>query len=163
MKTKDFKKGISLIALVATIVIIGILLSAIVIRSRDILTKTSKKEFANELYLVESQVEKYYFKNSEYPISDSIQIDLSSIEDRDVYQFKEEQGYPDGVITLYKIDLYEADVDEAKRGTQDSGSKDVYAVSQDTGNIYYVAGYKSGYDTFYTLTDDLLDLIDLNK
>lgn len=154
------KKGITLLALTLTIAVILILASTIVLSSNDIIAKTKKSEFAKEVYTIQTLVKQYKFKNNVYPIDGSIEITLSEFDQNSVSQFSNEPTYSTGKITLEYIDLYEADVENTVRGNKKSGNqKDVYLVSNDTGRVYYLNGQKISGTVYYTLTDELKELI----
>ena len=59
------------------------------------------------------------------------------------------------MIPTQEVDLYEANVQETKRGQRnDANEKDIYIVSED-GVVYYMKGQEIGDKTYYTLTDEL--------
>lgn len=162
MKNKIYlKNGVSLVAVIATIVIAIIILSTVVISYNNIIGDTNKREFATEIYKVEKQVEQYEFLNGKLPVygSDLI-VSLSNADMLD--QFSNET-IADSKVTLKVIDLTEAGVESVKRGAKESGDLDIYAISETTKNIYYIKGVNFDSKNYYTLTDDLLKLIDINK
>lgn len=159
---KSKKDGISLLVLVITIVVTIILASTIVISYNAITTSTLKKEFAKEIYTIQKQVEQYKFMNNIYPLGEDITIDLSTINESNKIEFKDENGYESGKIILKKIDLYEAGVESVKRGVaKDGDTADVYAYSTVTGKAYYIKGVKISKVMYYSLTDELRKQIGL--
>jgi Tfp pilus assembly protein PilE len=160
---KDCKKrGITFIALITTIVVALIILSTVVIAFESIINNTQKSEFAKEAYLVKKQVLDYEFMNSNYPTEDNITIDLNSMDESSRNQFSEEPGYASNDIELISIDLAKAGVENVIRGTTTYGASDIYAFSITTKKIYYLMGESIGNDTYYTLTDELYKLLDIN-
>lgn len=157
MKSKTYKKeGMTLAILVVTIIIMMILISAIVVSFNSIKTSTRKKEFAKEIYTVESLVEKYKFEHEEYPVNDSKTFSLATINSTDKVQFINEPGYATNLVDFKVIDLYEAGVENITRGIKkNSNENDVYVLSLTTGKVFYLNGEKIGDDTYYTLTDEL--------
>lgn len=160
---KNYKFGISLIALLATIVITLILISTIVISTKNIMEDTSKRSFAKEIYLIKQKVDEYKFRNAKYPMKQDISINVDGLDASGREQFANEPGYGTGSITLKEINLYEAGVETVTRGTKKDSEYDVYALSQTTGKVYYLKGYKVGSTTYYTLTDGLLKMLDMSK
>lgn len=128
MKEKiNEKKGISLAALVCTIAVAVIILSAVTVSYSNIINTTKKREFANEIYTIQKMVEEYYFKNNKYPISDS---------------------------ATNEIDLYELGVNEVKRGLKKDGEEnDIYVVDETTGKVTYKKGEKIGGKIYNSLED----------
>ncbi len=151
------KKGISLMVLGITIVVMIILASTMVVSCQNMITDTLKQDFASEIYSLQKLVDTYYYLNQEYPILASIQIDLSEIDPIWWSQFEGEDIISQK-IELYQIDLEKCDVEQLKRGVGKT-SKDYYAVSQKTGKIYYIQGFQSENAIYYTLTPELKSVI----
>lgn len=133
-KKIEKKEGISLVALICTIVVGLIILSTVVFSFNNILNSTKKKEFANEIYTIEKMVEEYKFKNETYPI------------------ISETEG------TINELDLYELGVNETKRGRKEKGEDDIYTVDVTTGKVTYKKGVKIGSITYYNLDDNNQEL-----
>jgi len=160
---KNFKKrGISLIALVATIIVALIILSTVIFAFESIVNNTKKSEFAKEAYTVKKLVLNYEFMNSKYPTKDQITVDLTTLNETSKNQFSDEPGYATGSIILGTVNLSQAGVDNIVRGTTKYGDNDIYAFSVTTKKIYYLMGELIGNDIYYTLTDELYKLIDIN-
>lgn len=133
-KKIEKKEGISLVALICTIVVGLIILSTVVFSFNNILNSTKKKEFANEIYTIEKMVEEYKFKNEIYPI------------------ISETEG------TTNELDLYELGVNETKRGRKEKGEDDIYTIDVTTGKVTYKKGVKIGSITYYNLDDNNQEL-----
>lgn len=133
-KKIEKKEGISLVALICTIVVGLIILSTVVFSFNNILNSTKKKEFANEIYTIEKMVEEYKFKNEIYPI------------------ISETEG------TTNELDLYELGVNETKRGKKEKGEDDIYTIDVTTGKVTYKKGVKIGSITYYNLDDNNQEL-----
>lgn len=162
MKAKYFlKKGVTFIALLATIVIMIILATTIIVSSKDIISNTNRKEFAKEIYAVQKQVEKYKFSNSKYPVKDTqIEFTISNLY---AEQFSGE-SITDSKVILKEIDLTKADIETLKHGKKaNNEAYDVYAVSETTGKVYYLKGYSYKSTVYYTLTSELLKTINMSK
>ena len=156
---KERKKGISLLVLSITIVIMIILASTIVVSYSSIIQDTLKKDFASEIYAIEKLAQEYYFMNQEYPVSNSYILSLNSIQEEFRYQFEKEKIENDR-ITLYQIDFIQCGVENIKRGYH-TNEKDMYVISKTTGKVYYVDGITIEEMKYYTLTDDLKNSIGL--
>ena len=147
------KKGISLIVLSITIVVMIILASTIIVSYNGILEDTLKKDFANEIYSIQKLVEQYKFLNNEYPISEEHILDINQIEEKYRFEFEKEKIIYN-TIKLYVIDLSKCDVQNVKRGNGKI-KDDIYVVSKETGQVYYMMGVKISDMKYYTLIDDL--------
>jgi type II secretory pathway pseudopilin PulG len=157
------KKGLSLIALVASLVIMFLLASTVIISFNSIETDTKKKEFGKEIFLVSQLVKEYEFLNGSYPLSNDVNVDLNSIFDTSKNQFSDETGYATNTIVLKEIDLKKANVSNVVRGTQKYGASDIYLFSELTKKIYYLRGEKIGDTKYYTLTGDLYSILNINE
>ena len=162
MKEKiSLKKGVSLIVLLMTIAVMLILLTTITVSSSNIINNSKKRQFAKELYEIQNLVDKYKYENNDYPYiieNDENKTVKKNVENISNIFVGEEKV--DNVITLYPVNLSKAGVENLSRGTnKDDNENDVYAFSEKTGKVYYVKGYKVGDDTYYTLTDELKELL----
>jgi competence protein ComGC len=153
------KKGITLLALVATIVIISILLTTVTVSGIATMNNAKKMTFAAEVSLLQESVDSYSAKNNgEYPISDSIQLDLTGVTTDSKTQFAGEVITGDKIV-VYAIDYKLLGITSLKNGLSANGPEDIYVVSKDTKRVYYAKGIPVGSKTYYTLTDDLKSLI----
>ncbi|MCX8075303.1 MAG: hypothetical protein N2749_06955 [Clostridia bacterium] len=154
------KNGLTLIIIAATIIVAVILISAITISYNSIINSTSKKEFAKELFLVQNQVDNYYFRNNKLPVYESnIEVEITDVNMQT--QFLGET-ITDSKVILKEIDLIKADIEDLKRGQRKNGQFDVYAVSESTKKVYYLEGYILDSKKYYTLTDVLQKELDIN-
>ena len=162
MKEKiSLKKGVSLIVLLMTIAVMLILLTTITVSSSNIINNSKKRQFAKELYEIQNLVDKYKYENNDYPYiieNDENKTVKKNVENISNIFVGEEKV--DNVITLYPINLSKVGVENLSRGiNKEDNEEDVYAFSNKTGKVYYVKGYKVGDDTYYTLTDELKELL----
>ena len=70
MKNKILKnqKGISLIALTATILVLSIVTSVVVYNAKDSIQIREYKKLENDIEVLQGKVEMYYLKNDELPV-----------------------------------------------------------------------------------------------
>ena len=153
------KTGVSLIALVATIVIISILISSITISGIATINNANKMAFATEISLMQESVDSYLSRsNGQFPVGDSVQLDISGVTVSSKSQFDGEVITDDKII-LSVIDYKLLGLTSLKYGLKDEGPADIYAVSRDTKRVYYAKGFAVGNKTYYTLTEDLKAII----
>ena len=153
------KKGITLLALVATIVVMSILLTTVTISGIATVNNAKKMAFASEVSLLQESVDSYYTKNNgEFPISNSIQLNIAGVTAGSVTQFDGETINA-GKVVLYELDYSLLGISSLKYGLGKNGPEDIYVVSKDTKRVYYAKGVPVGSTTYYTLTDDLKALI----
>lgn len=153
------KRGITLLALIATIVIMGILLTTVTISGVATVNNANKMAFASEISLLQESTDAYIAKNNgEFPISNSIQLNISGVTANSKSQFDGET-IVDNKVVLYQIDYKLLGLTSLKYGASKNGPEDTYVVSKDTKRVYYAKGIPVVNKTYYTLTDDLKSLI----
>jgi type II secretory pathway pseudopilin PulG len=153
------KRGITLLTLIATIVVMSILLTSVTISGIATVNNANKMAFASEVSLLQESTDAYIIKNNgTFPISNSIQLDISSVTINSKTQFDDEV-ITDNKVILYELDYKLLGITSLKYGSGKDGPEDIYAVSKDTKKVYYAKGVAVGNKTYYTLTDDLKSLI----
>lgn len=157
------KKGFSLIALAVIVIIILILATSITIAANSTLNNSKKLAFANEIKMVQDSVLAYKSKNDgKLPVSEIVILDLSNISQKSKSQFYlNDEIIENEKITLYKIDYDKAKITSLKYGTGLQGHNDIYAVSEKTGKVYYTKGLKIGNQTYYTITEELANILSM--
>ena len=152
------KRGITLASVMIAVIIMIVFATTITIGTVNISNDAKRNKFASELAFVQEVVNTYYDKNGEYPISESINVGLDNVNNNDKLQFAMEDNYDKNIITLYTIDLAKLGQIEIIYGNG-TNAQDVYAVSKKTGKVYYPQGVSVGNVTYFTLTDELKQII----
>ena len=161
IKIINNKEGISLIILLITIAVILILLTTITFSVDNVINNTKKRQFAKEIYEVQNLVDKYKVENGDYPyIIENDEKKTITINVENFFDVFGSEDITDNIVTLYPINLSKAGIQNLSRGiNKNNNSNDVYAISNTTGIVYYVKGYKVGNNTYYNLTDELKSLL----
>ncbi len=153
------KKGMTLLALMATVVIMSILLTSVTISGIATINNANKMAFAAEVSLLQESTDAYSTKNNgSFPIGDSVLLNITGVSDNSIGQFDGESLVNTKVV-LYKLDYELLGITSLKYGLGKDGPEDMYVVSKDTKRVYYAKGVPVGSKTYYTLTDDLKSLI----
>lgn len=152
------KDGMTFLTVMVAVVIMLIFASTVTIAAVNISNNSKKNKFATEIAFVQESVNNYFDKNNEYPIEESVNVNLASVNSNDKTQFESEENYSTNVITLYKIDLSKLGKIEVVYGNG-TNAQDIYAVSKTTGKVYYLEGVQVSGTTYFTLTDDLKNII----
>lgn len=158
---KSTKGGISIIVLGLIIIIMGTLMGVVVVSTSGTLRETEAREFASEIKQLE------YLVKQAKNLNDGEDFDfvprtlaVSSLTDEQKTQMSEEIGTEVTSITLYEIDYNAIDAVATKYGKKNGGdTTDVYLVSNTTGKVYYLKGFKWEDKTHYTLTPELNSLL----
>lgn len=150
------KFGISLASVMIATLLIILLTTTITISINKVLENADKISFASEISSIQKSVTSYYMVNKEYPIlSDSIIMDITNIKEKDIFYNEE---IIDNKIILNKIDYNKISYVSLKYGNNLDES-DLYGVSLSTGKVYYVKGIKFGNNIYYTLSDELNNVL----
>ena len=164
---KKSKKGFSLVALMATVAIMIVLITTVVISGINTSNNAKKMAFGTEISLIETSVNAYSDKNNGmYPIGDSIELDVSSLTTEAKEQFIDNgEIITNDKINLYEIDYEKIEISTLKLGNKKEGDNDIYVVSEKTGKVYYAKGYKVGGYIFFCKTEEIENLIsyDMDK
>lgn len=152
------KKGISLMVLMVTIAVMTMLLTTATIAGLKSMDRTKKIKFASELAFIKESVDSYMVNNNKYPVSNTIILDVSKISASSISQFDSE-SISNNKINLYEIDMNLLGKMDTVYGQKSGGNDDVFAISKDTKKIYYIRGLKVSSITYYTLNDELKDII----
>lgn len=160
---KSAKKGISLIVLGIVIIVMGALMGIVVVSTSGTVKETEAREFASEIKQLE------YLAKQARNLNDDKDFDfiprtltVSSLTSEQKTQMSEEIGTGVTSITLYEIDYDAIDATAVKYGKKAGGdTTDVYLVSNTTGKVYYLKGFKWENKTHYTLTDELNSLLSI--
>lgn len=149
---------------VATVIIMLILMTTIIIAANNISSNAKRINFASEIKTIQQAVDSYVTKNEgEYPTVNSIVMDISKLDPTYQTQFTANQeSVVDGKIILNEIDYQKIGITDLKYGNGKRGTNDIYAVSNQTGKVYYVMGVTISNYAYYTLTSDLAKLLKLN-
>ena len=158
------KYAITLVTLVIAITIISVLSTVTIISVNDVISEADLKTFALEIYNLQTLVDKYKTKNNGELDFTTYSANVSSLTGPLQTIFTEDSPGKD-VITLYLLDqdaLNKLGAEDIAYGSsnaqRDIGEiyKDIYAVSENTGRVYYLYGYDFKGDTYYYLTDGII-------
>ena len=152
------KKGISLVSLIIAIVVMGILAGIVVVTGLDSNENITLETFALELLDVQNGVDEYYYRYEKYPSGNEYILDSTKVES--LAQFAEEDIVENG-INFKIVDLSLIGIKSAEFGGGEG--KDIYVLSEKTGIVYYLAGITYENKTYYTLTDELYDIVDASN
>lgn len=155
MKSLEGKRGISLIVLVTTIIILLILVSVAVLNVADGKDATKKTVFISDMTHIEDAVKEYYITNGVVPSYGDV-IEKSKLTSVATLE-NEITAKQDTDSSFYRIDLSKLDLTKFSFGTKytDSTSNDILVVAMPSLNVYYVKGIKIEDKVYHSLTDEL--------
>lgn len=139
------KSGISLMVLVIAIGIMFILISSVSVVGYNSIVSANYEKYQGELSQIADLVNVYYIENKSLPVTNEI-IDPQSIS----YDFINETiDNNDEFNKLLVIDMNKIDNLNIKKGKGNISNQDIYVVSENAQNIYYVKGFKFEGKTVY--------------
>ena len=148
------KKGISILALSIAIVILGIITSTILVSSSGSVKNLNKAKFLTEFIMVESAIKSFYETNGSYPLlEESVNLTYDNIQDAEQI---EGETITNNAILLYKLDVATLGFDNLYLGNGEN-EKDYYAVSTNTGKLYYINGFTIDDAVYYRVTEELIE------
>ena len=146
------KKGISLMVLVITIVILGILMGVIIVTSSQTVENTAKYQLQLDIAQLEALMHTYKTRKNGNIDFETVKFNTSNLSAKELAQFQGET-ITNNQIQLYIIDLYEIDAEAVNYGNLKNGSTDRYLYSMNTGNVYYEQGLKIDEIRYYHVED----------
>ena len=155
VKRNSRKRGITVSMAVTMILIISLITTTITISVVHTVKNSKLRGFATELSLVQDTIKELSFTGSvnEY-ITRDVTLTLNSTE-----QFQGEDVVDNSVL-LHVLDLSKMGITSSMYGTgKNDSEKDYYALSTDTMKVYYIAGYDAGDKVYYTMTQELYNML----
>lgn len=159
IKKLKFEKGISLLALTITILVMGVVTSTLVYNAKDGIEIRRYKNLENDIEILTNKVEAYYLQKDELPI-------LKSNGQAVLYagnsNFKRQQQ-PNDNGSYYIVNLnnlggltlsYGKGFFDIKTTEDTKRINDVYIINEQSHRIYYAQGIQVKGDPFYTVGED---------
>lgn len=159
------EKGITMVSLVITTIVLILLANAIIYNARDGLRLGKLENMQNDIENLRDKISSYYAQNGKIPVY----LEYTNIND-----IKKAGAISDAVDTgkFFVIDLsafenltlnYGRDYENVKSldsltEDQSKENTDLYIINETSHNIFYVAGITMDNETYYT--DNTLDSID---
>lgn len=144
------KKGISLIILVITIIVMIILAGLVVVSGRDAYIAAQKTTLQTEIMQIETLTNNYYTRRSGNLDFVTVEVTVPS---GYLEQF-EGENIVNSKVTMYVIDLNKIDAEETTYGNLENGSNDRYLYSTTTKKVYYEQGLEIDNTIYYRIENN---------
>lgn len=144
------KKGISLVVLVLTIIIMIILAGVAVFNISGTLENTDKTKLKADISELQNLINTYKIRKSGVIDFEITTFNTEALSEDELKQFEGESIVNNSII-LYVIDLNKIDAEEVNFGNLQNGNDDRYLYSNVTGKVYYEKGLQIGEKTYYHL------------
>ena len=164
-KIVNNQKGVSLVTLTITVIVILILTGIVLYNVKDNLGVQKLKSMQADIENLRDKIESYYIEYGNIP---------AKIEYTNITNIKDDGVISDEVDTgkFYIIDLsaidnltltYGKDYDKIESEQQVDNLEDIYIINEDSHNIFYVKGITLDGEKFYTdYTKDDIDKVAVN-
>lgn len=167
------KQGISLIALLITVIVTLILVTITTFAVKDGIESANVSAFSNDLAKIEDQVKIYYIENRTIPVRDDAPDKMSEDQVTNLVYDKYRNSFVSELSTngdysedtslgeFYQVDLQKINITSSVAGTKKLGENDVYVVSVPSMNIYYLQGLKARNTIYFSLTAKLINTVNI--
>ena len=142
------KKGISLVVLIITIIVLAILMSVIIFNTENTMANAEKSKLQIDIVNLEALMNTYKLRKNGNIKFETTDFDTSNLSSIELEQFSGE-NITNNKVQLYVIELEEIDAEAVNYGMLKEGNKDRYLYSLDTGKVYYEKGLEMDNITYY--------------
>lgn len=132
------KKGLSLSTVVIAISIMLILISSVSVIGSSAITSANFEEYKSSIDRVADEVNIYITDNGNLPVTNEV-IAINSL-GKDFLNQVKENG--DLANKFYIVDISKLNDYSIKKGKGNVENKDVFLVTENTNNVYYLKGFK---------------------
>lgn len=132
------KKGFSLSTVVIAISIMLILVASVSVIGSSAISSANFDEYKSQIERVSDEINIYINENGNLPIKNE-EVDINSL-GTDFLNQARENG--DTTNKFYVIDISKLNDYSLKKGNGNVEDKDVFLVSENTNNVYYLKGFK---------------------
>ena len=132
------KKGLSLSTVVIAISIMLILVSSVSVIGSSAITSANFEEYKSNIDRVSDEVNIYVTDNGTLPVTNEV-IAINSLGQDFLNQVKENG---DLANKFYLVDISKLNDYNIKKGRGTVENKDVFLVTENTNNVYYLKGFK---------------------
>lgn len=132
------KKGLSLSTVVVAISIMLILVSSVSVIGSSAISSANFEEYKSNIDRVADEVNIYVTDNGTLPVTNEV-IAINSLGQDFLNQVKENG---DLANKFYLVDISKLNDYNIKKGRGNVENKDVFLVTENTNNVYYLKGFK---------------------
>ena len=144
-------KGITMITLVTTIVILTIISSVVITQSINGFKVKALQDFYNDLETIQDKLDIYYMKNGTLPVSGEYtgSTEFKSSTTSPMNPNDNDKYY---IINLHAFDGLSLGSTALKNG------EDVFIVNEETHTVYYPLGFEHNGEIYYCLDNNYSEL-----
>ena len=132
------KKGVTMSVVIIAVVIMLILVSAATVVGTNSISTANYEDFRSMITRVSNDVNEYYVSNNELPVKNEV-VATDSLSES-LKAEVEKKG--DTNKKLFVVDMAKINDATVTIGRGNTSSEDIFLVSEDSQNIYYLKGYE---------------------
>lgn len=140
------KKGISLMTVIIAVSIMIVLIASVSVIGSGAISSANFEEYKSQIERIADEVNIYYVENGELPVTGQV-VDANSLGQDFLNSLKEKNDLSN---RLYVLDVSKLNDFTFEKGKGSVSDKDVFLVTQDTNNVYYLKGFKYRGDIYFT-------------
>lgn len=140
------KKGVSLLVVIVAVTVMLIIISAATVIGTGAITTANYEEYVSELNRVSDNVNEYYIENKELPVTGEV-VSATSLGNEFLANMKDKGDLEEN---LYIVDLSKLKDSTIKKGKGNVSDQDIYLVTQNSQNVYYLKGFKYKAKVYFT-------------
>ncbi len=140
------KKGVSLLVVIVAVTIMLIIITSATVIGSGSITSANYEEYVSELNRVSDNVNEYYVENKELPVTGEV-VSATSLGNEFLANMKDKGDLEEN---LYIVDLSKLKDSTIKKGKGSVANQDIYLVTENTQNVYYLKGFKYKAKVYFT-------------
>lgn len=140
------RKGVSLTTVVIAITVMMILIASVSVIGSSAIKTANFEEYKSEIERVSNEVNIYLTQNNELPTTNDI-ISSKSLGNDFLNNLKTKNDLSN---KLFVVDISKLSDNNIKKGKGDIVDKDIYVVTENTNNVYYLKGFKYRGKVYFT-------------
>jgi hypothetical protein len=140
------KKGVSLVTVIVAISIMMILISSVSVIGSSAISSANFEEYKSEIERVANEVNIYVNENNYLPVTNEV-VDINSLGNEFIADVKEKNDLSN---KFYVIDVSKLNDNNIEKGKGNLTDRDVFLVSENTNNVYYLKGFKYRGEIYFT-------------
>lgn len=140
------KKGVSLTTVVIAITVMIILIASVSVIGSSAINTANFEEYKSEIERVSNEVNLYITQNKELPVTNDV-ISANSLGEDFLNNLKNKN---DLTNKLYVVDVTKLSDDNIEKGKGNLTDKDIFVVTENTNNVYYLKGYRYKGKVYFT-------------
>lgn len=159
-------KGVSLIVLIITIIVMLILTSVITLQIFNNIGSAKIASFVENISTIQEYVDSRLILNEQLPFLNNKYYLVDELVNNGYLLEKKHDAFKNELINngdredtkFYIIDINNIEGISSTIGNGKNGNNDYFVVSEDTNRVYYLLGIDVGKDTYFSLSDKITDV-----